>query len=55
MSNSDLIVLLGLGVMFTALAIAMPGHPKTTWLPALLGLAGVVCGAVAVLVVIVRG
>ena len=54
MSNADLILLLGIGLLATSLAVVLPGHPRAVWLPMLLGIAGAVLGALALLVVALR-
>lgn len=37
-----------------ALAIILPPHPRATWLPMLLGIAGAVAALVVVLTVVLR-
>lgn len=54
MDNADLILILGLGIACVALAVVLPGHPRATWLPLLLGIIGAVLGLLAVLTVALR-
>lgn len=55
MDNGSLILLVGLGVVLTALAVLIPPGPsRPSWLPTVLAAGGVALGLVAVLVVALR-
>lgn len=55
MSNADLILLLGLGVLAVGLGLALPPWPnRPTWVTMLLGVIGAVLGGIAFLVIAFR-
>lgn len=55
MSNADLILLLGIGLLCAGAAIAIPPWPgRPVWFTAVLGVAAAVLGGVAFLVVAFR-
>lgn len=55
MSNTDLILLLGIGVLAAGLGLALPPWPnRPAWVTTLLGVAAAVLGGIAFLVVAFR-
>jgi len=55
MTNADLILILGVGVLAAGLALAIPGVPqRPVWLPQLLGVVAAVCGLLSMLLVLLR-
>lgn len=55
MTNAELILVLGIGLCATSLAVILPPVPtRPAWLPILLGVVGAVCGLLAFLVVLLR-
>lgn len=55
MTNAELILILGVGLLSTSLAVVIPPVPsRPSWLPLVLGIVGAVCGALAFLTVLLR-
>lgn len=55
MDNGDLIVMLGVGLAVTSLAVVLPPHPsRPVWLPMVLGIVGCVIGLLVALLVFTR-
>lgn len=55
MTNAELLLVTGLGLVLTSLAVILPPVPaRPLWLPLVLGIAGAVCGALVFLTVLLR-
>ena len=58
MDNSDLLVILGIGLTCAGLAVLLPPQfgttPRPVWLPIVLGVAAAVAGALVFLTVVFR-
>ena len=58
MDNSELIMVLGVGLLCAGLALVLPPQwgttPRPAWVPVLLGAVAAVAGALAFLTVLVR-
>lgn len=55
MTNAELLLVLGIGLTLTSLAVVLPPVPsRPTWLPLLLAIGGAVAGLLTFLVVLLR-